>query len=78
MTHAGNLHAGQKKMELDHPRGILFTVLSSEQRRTNSVMAQLGVDEIEVGKAATCQAAPGGGTASTFLLDRAAAGALMH
>lgn len=70
----GNLRAGQKKRELEHPRGILFTVLSSEQKRTNSAVAQLCGDEMEVGEAATCQAAPGGGTASTSLLGRA----LMH
>lgn len=74
---AGNLRAGHKKMELELPRGIPFTMLSSEQKRTNSAAGQLCFDEIEVGKAATCQAAPGGGTASTFLLGRAGAGTLM-
>lgn len=40
MTSARNLHTAQGKVELEHPGGILFAVLSSEKERTNSAAAQ--------------------------------------
>lgn len=69
-TSAGNPRAGLGKVELEHPGGILFAALSSEQGRANSATAQLCTNEIEADKAATCHTAPSGGTVSTFLLCR--------
>jgi len=69
-TSTGNLRAGQGKVELEHPGGILFAALSSELERTNSVGSQLCTNEVKADQAATCHALPSFAGADT--------GALLH